>query len=312
MLIQEPPVEIAPGIWMLGTTAYPVYLVRGQQEALLIEGGISAIASILGRQFKDLQVGPDVLRQAVVTHAHPDHVMAIPRLRTAFPGIRVLASAPAAAVLGSDKALAFFRQMDTLFTGTLVQHGVPVAEADTATAQDDFAVDQTVREGDQVVVEASTWTVLETPGHSDCSISLYNQAEGVLMISDASGYYMPAAGTWWPNYFTGYAAYVHSLERLAGLNAKVLCLSHNGVVQGVDAIHSYFAGAIATTEQYHQRILAETQAGKTPREIAERLGQEIHAQLQTMSLDFFQKNCGVLVKQSLRVERNESGNAPQP
>lgn len=28
MLIQNPPVEIAEGLWMLGTTAYPIYLVR--------------------------------------------------------------------------------------------------------------------------------------------------------------------------------------------------------------------------------------------------------------------------------------------
>jgi hypothetical protein len=113
---------------------------------------------------------------------------------------------------------------------------------------------------------------------------------------------MPTAETWWPNYFSGYAAYLHSLDRLAGLEAEVLCLSHNGALRGAEAIHAYFAGAIATTRQYHDRIVAEAKAGKAVRQIAETLGDEIHRQVPLLPLDFFQKNCGLLVKQSLRHE----------
>jgi hypothetical protein len=120
------------------------------------------------------------------------------------------------------------------------------------------------------------------------------------VISDASGYFMPTANTWWPNYFTGFGAYVSSLERLAGLDADVLCLSHNGAVQGVEAVRDYFASTLRVTQQYHQRILDAANAGQSVRQIAETLGTEIHQQLQTMPLDFFQKNCGLLVKQSLR------------
>jgi 2-aminobenzoylacetyl-CoA thioesterase len=295
MLIQNPPVEVGGGVWMLGTTAYPVYLVRGAREGIIIEGGISAIGSILVRQLADLGIGPQFVRTAVVTHAHPDHVMAVPRLREMFPGIRVVASAPAAAALSSEKALAFFRQIDALITSALA------AESAAPTmAENRIAVDQVVKEGDAIIVEGSTWTVLETPGHSDCSISLHNADARVLVISDASGYYMPAAQTWWPNYFSGYAAYVRSLERLSGLEADVLCLSHNGALVGAGAISAYFAGAIATTKQYHERIVAEAKAGQAARQIAETLGSEIHRQLQTLPLDFFQKNCGLMVKQSLR------------
>jgi glyoxylase-like metal-dependent hydrolase (beta-lactamase superfamily II) len=295
MLIQNPPVEVGGGVWMLGTTAYPVYLVRGAHEGIIIEGGISAIGSMLVRQLADLGIGPEFVRTAVVTHAHPDHVMAVPRLRQTFPGIRVVASAPAAAALSSEKALAFFRQIDSLITSALAAE-----PASPTMAEDRIAVEQVVKEGDSIPVDGSSWTVLETPGHSDCSISLHNADARVLVISDASGYYMPDAQTWWPNFFSGYAAYLRSLERLAGLDAEVLCLSHNGSLRGADAIRSYFAGAIASTKQYHDRIVADAKAGQTVRQIAEMLGAEIHAQLQTLPLDFFQKNCGLMVKQSLR------------
>jgi len=286
---------------MLGTTAYPVYLVRGDKAGMIIEGGISAIGPILSRQLAELGVGHEFVRTAVVTHAHPDHVMAIPRIRDTFPGITVVASALAAEVLRNEKAVSFFRQIDSLFTDSLSKTGMLATESTPPPmAENRIAVDQIVREGDTIAVEDSTWTVLETPGHSDCSISLHNAARRVLVISDASGYYMPVAKTWWPNYFTGYAAYLRSLERLAGLESEVLCLSHNGALSGAEAIGSYFAGAIATTEQYHDRIVAEAKAGKAVRQIAEILGEEIHQQVPLLPLDFFQKNCGLMVKQSLR------------
>ena len=55
-------------------------------------------------------------------------------------------------------------------------------------AENRIAVDRTVGEGDVIAVEDMHWTVLETPGHSDCSISLHEPARRVLVISDASGY----------------------------------------------------------------------------------------------------------------------------
>ncbi len=101
---------------MLGTAAYPVYLVRGRAEGAIIEGGISALGTLLHRQLADLSIGPRFVRQAVVTHAHPDHVMAIPLLRQWFPDAVVTASAPAAAALGTEKAIGFFRQIDAALT----------------------------------------------------------------------------------------------------------------------------------------------------------------------------------------------------
>jgi len=43
-------------------------------------------------------------------------------------------------------------------------------------------------------------------------------------------------------------------------------------------------------------------AGKPVRQLAEELGAEVYAKTQLLPLDFFQKNCGLLIKQSLRHE----------
>jgi glyoxylase-like metal-dependent hydrolase (beta-lactamase superfamily II) len=239
------------------------------------------------------------VQQLVVTHAHPDHVMAIPLLRELFPGAALLASAPAAATLAAEKAIAFFRQVDAALTGALGLGDQPPAAP--AAAPNPFAVDRIVREGDRLAIEDSAWTVLETPGHSECSISLHNAARRVLIISDATGYYLPDRQAWWPNYFSDYPAYLRSMERLGGLEAEVLCLSHNGAIRGADAVRNYFAGAAAATRGYHQRIVAEASSGQNARQIAEQLGVEAHALAPVLPVEFFQKNCGLLVKQSLKV-----------
>ena len=264
MLIQDPPVEVGGGVWMLGTTAYPVYLVRGDDEGMIIEGGISAIGPILSPP-----VGGTGDRPRVRAHGRRDPRASGPRHGHSAYARYVSRASPSwhplwpQTVLRNEKAVSFFRQIDSLFTDALSKTGMLATEsAPPPMAENRIAVDQIVREGDTIAVEDSTWTVLETPGHSDCSISLHNAARRVLVISDASGYYMPAAKTWWPNYFTGYAAYLRSLERLAGLEAEVLCLSHNGALRGAEAIRSYFAGAIATTRAIPRSNCGRGQGGQ--------------------------------------------------
>ena len=301
MLIDNPPVEVANNVWMLGTTAYPMYLVRGQNEGAIIEGGIGGIGPLVQRQLAELEVASDYVRQVVVMHAHPDHVMAVPLLRELFPGVVVAATATAAATLSIEKAVDFFTRIDAELTEGLNRTGaLNESTPPVVVAENRIAIDRTVGEGDVIAVEDFAFSVLETPGHSDCSISLHETERKILVISDASGFYMPALGTWWPGYFTGYQKYLDSMERLASLDAETLCLSHYGAVRGQEEVRDYLKGAIAATRQYHERIVAEANAGRSAREIAEELGAEIHRITPILPLDFFQKNCAIMVKQSLK------------
>ena len=92
------------------------------------------------------------------------------------------------------------------------------------------------------------------------------------------------------------------MRRLAALGAEVLCLSHNGAIKGADDVRAYFDGAIAATEAYHARIVDELKAGKDARAVAEQLGSEVYEKTQLLPVTFFQKNCSVLVKQSMQHE----------
>ena len=309
MLVQNPPLEIVDRWWMLGTNLYPLYLYRGPARGTLVEGGTGAMGPVLRRQLQELGIGGDFVQQLIVTHAHPDHVLAVPLIRELFPQVAVLASAAAAKTLAVEKAVAFFCKMDDALTAALVKSGVVAADQPrTLPPGNRIAVDRVLREGDRIAVdEGVELQVLETPGHSECSLSFYEPRQRLLIISDATGYYVPEHGYWWPNYFTDYARYVDSIQRLAVLDAEVLCLSHNAVIRGAADVAEYFRGALAATQQFHERIVAATQAGQAPAQIAATLGAEVYQKTQLMPPEFFEKNCGLLVKLSLQ----HAGLAPQ-
>ena len=71
--------------------------------------------------------------------------MAIPHLRKTFPGISVIASAPAAAMLNTEKVVALFRHIDTLFTGTLSEGEQPAADREPLPSEGEEFVRTLVR-----------------------------------------------------------------------------------------------------------------------------------------------------------------------
>ena len=52
MQIVRPPVEITDGLWMLGTAAYPLYLLRSQREGAIVEGGTGPMGPLLREQLQ--------------------------------------------------------------------------------------------------------------------------------------------------------------------------------------------------------------------------------------------------------------------
>lgn len=305
MIKKDPPVELTESLTMLGANEYPLYLVKGGEQGAIFEGGVGAMGPVLQQQLAELAVPPDFVRQIIVTHAHPDHVMAVPAMQRMFPGVTVCASQLAARTMQAEKAVSFFAKVDDIITESLLKAGSIRAEHKPDPLDEmRISVDCFHADGDLLVIGDVEYNVLFTPGHSDCSLSFHNPEDGTLIISDATGYFLPR-DFWWPNYFSHYGEYLDSIKRLATLDAEVLCLSHNAAIVGSEDIKAYFQGAIDAAETYHQRIIDEVKDGKHPREIAGQLGAEIYAKTQLMPLEFFQKSCSLLVKLSMEYEEIE-------
>ena len=105
---------------------------------------------------RQLGIPAEAVKQVVVTHAHPDHVMAVPLFREMFPGIRVVASEKAAATMGAEKAIAFFCDVDEMLDQSLQKAGLLGQQAPPGDrlAEKRIAVDRTVKEGDAITSTA--------------------------------------------------------------------------------------------------------------------------------------------------------------
>ena len=88
--------------------------------------------------------------------------------------------------------------MDDALTGALVKAGlVNQAHELPALVENLIAVDRALADGDSVQVDDGVaFHVLATPGHSDCSLSFHEPTGNILIISDATGYYVPQHD-WW-------------------------------------------------------------------------------------------------------------------
>ena len=170
MLIKQTPIEVAEGFWMLGTSEYPVFLFRDGDEGAIFEGGVGADAAVVAEQLAQLGISTDIVKQVFITHAHPDHVMAIPAFRDMFPNLRVCASQAAAKTLSIEKAIGFFGKIDGLLTESLINAGsVQDKHRPEPMTEKQIAVDEILADGDTITVGSVNINVITTPGHDDVS-----------------------------------------------------------------------------------------------------------------------------------------------
>jgi glyoxylase-like metal-dependent hydrolase (beta-lactamase superfamily II) len=134
----------------LETNAYLVVDAESG-EALLVDAPPDSFDAITA-EASQRGVAPALL---VVTHGHWDHIVDVVPARDHF----------SATVLAHDGDRELFEN--------------PVVEEMTA-----FSPDQALRDGDTVQVGGVTFQVLHTPGHSPGQISLYSEADAVLLGGD--------------------------------------------------------------------------------------------------------------------------------
>jgi len=259
------PISITRSFYQLGTPSFPAYLSLGD-NAMLIEGGTGATFAIIVEQIKELGIEPERIEYIALTHTHPDHIGAVPHLKRLWPHLKIAASSLAAKLLKRQRMIKEFRENDRTISEIMINKG-EIAELPPELENYIFEVDKVLEEGDRLELGSGiVWTAYHTPGHSPCHISLYEEKEGTLAIGDATGFYVPEKGVFWPNYFDSLEAYCNSIRKLSALPAQRGALSHNTVVDGW--LEGYFQKAIKATESYHLEMLERLGKGEDPEKIA--------------------------------------------
>lgn len=263
--IKHDPILVTSNFYQLGTPAFPAYLSMGE-IGMIIEGGTGPTFQIIVDQIQGMGIDPKKIRYIFLTHTHADHIGGIPHFKRAWPHIKLLASPIAATILKKKELINELILCDTGIA-QLMKAKEEIAELPPVLEEYSFEVDSTVKEGDKIDLGSGiVWDIYETPGHSPCHLSLFEEAEGTLVVGDATGFYVPEKDAFWPNYFVSLEDYCDSIRKLASLPAKRAVLSHNCVVEGDVATH--LKKAMKATEVYHKELMERLGKGEDPESIA--------------------------------------------
>jgi len=215
----------APQAFLSGPYAPNVYLVVDAGQAALIDAGYPDDGSIKPR-LEYLQGMANLkLAHIIVTHHHIDHCGGAHALRQAT-GARICLHPTEARLLSEWRAAAPQDVDIPVEPQTLAER---FGAWRLATAQ--TTADCLVQGGDTIQVGGITIEVIDTPGHTLGSISLYLREEGVLFTGDT----VLGLGTVaiMPPPHGDMALYMQSLERLKGYEAALLCPGHGPPVRDV-------------------------------------------------------------------------------
>ncbi len=196
-------IQAAPDVYQIRfkNRAANAYLVRGSKRTILIDVGLSSNFEHLKASIEHVGCTIEAIDLVVLSHEHLDHIGAAFH----FGGRTLIAAHRLAAnkiMLRDD-----FSMLRKMFN----EPDVPID------------VDLWLEEGNLIDLGNFRLNVMYTPGHTSACISLFDQDKGLLFAADTL---MPG-GVMGGVFGSGSISdYIQSLERLKGLNAKVLLSGH--------------------------------------------------------------------------------------
>jgi glyoxylase-like metal-dependent hydrolase (beta-lactamase superfamily II) len=295
MDIHHKPMEITKNFFQLGTPAFPVYLSMGK-IGLIFEGGTGPTFRIIVDQIKELGFDFKQIQYVALTHTHADHIGAVPHLKRSWPHIKLLASPTGTGILKTKDLIKEFLMVDL----SIAQLMKVRAEVDRLPAPLDdyrFEVDTVIKEGDRIDLGSGIiWQVYETPGHSPCHLSFFEEKEALLVAGDATGFYVPEKNSFWPNYFYSLEVYCESLRKLYTLPAELAALSHNGLI--LKDVKGYLRRAMKATENYHLELLHLLARGLPKEKVALEKARYVDSLTDIQPFKVMYDLCRLLIKQS--------------
>lgn len=212
--------NVAPGLYTFdGLIMGRVYLIEDDDGLTIIDGSISFSTQRILTQITGSGRKLTDVKRILLTHAHMDHVGALPELKAQSSG----------AIITSETEKIYAEGAHPVRRPNPAS--LPELSRWMAIGSDQIikgiTVDQTVNEGD-VIPALGGLQVVETPGHSPGHISFYQPERKILFIGDVlmnafsfSGVRLPFAA-----YTTNMDENIRSVQKLAALDVEIACFGH--------------------------------------------------------------------------------------
>jgi glyoxylase-like metal-dependent hydrolase (beta-lactamase superfamily II) len=242
--------KVCDRLWYLGREESGVYLLEGDASSLVISGGMSYLAPVVLEQMRDFHINEEKIGKLVILHAHFDHVGLVPFFKRRYPALQIFALARGWEILKMEKAISTINASSLMVARRV---GVEDLLKGLDLEWRDDVSGSTVAEGSVIDLGGLTVRIIETPGHSSCSLSAYCPEIKALFPSDAGG--IPFEEIIAPAGNSDYTKYQQSLEKLSRLPVDILCADHYGFVTGEEA-NTYIQHSIEAAKVHREQIEA--------------------------------------------------------
>ncbi len=284
------PAALADRLYVIGNPFFNQYLVRGEKASALIEMGISATTDEAVRQLSGIDAKPDYL---VVPHPHVDHINGLNNIRKAFPEAAVVAGKGAPEFVAHPRVAKSLVDEDLYMTDFMAARGIRSVHSplDTAPSLEGCRI---AGDGDEISLGGVTLSFISVGGHSPGNIVVFIPELKALIASDSLGFRY-ASGLMFPIYFTGFNAYIDTIDRLASLNPAILGLAHHGTIASGD-IPAVFDMARRSATEMKESIISDT--GSDEQIIARIFDRFYKDDLTLYAKDNIVECCRLLIKRS--------------
>lgn len=226
------------------------FLILGAEKIALVDCGMAYCASNLISNIKKV-LNKRALNYILISHSHYDHIGAIPYLKKEWPNSRVLGAEYAKRVFNSSNALRTIRNLS--MQAAKLYHEDNIQDYD----DDMLKVDNIICDGDTLDLGGLSVKVIETLGHTRCSLSFL--VNDTLFPSESTGY-MSKTGKIYPAFITSYFEAMDSIYKCQKLNPRFIISPHFGLVNKCDT-HEYWNNCILAMEETKDFILSLSEEG---------------------------------------------------
>ncbi len=267
-------------------------------SAFLIDDGKTSILYDTGFGFTGYRIADNIqkvlgdrpLDYIFLSHSHYDHVLGAPYILRRYPNATVVAGAYAEKIFQKPTARAVMRDLDRKYAATC-----GVQEYDDLV--DELKVDIVVEDGDTVTCGDMTFTTVNLPGHTKCSVAFYLNENRLLLGSETLGVYF-GNNTYLPFYLVGFQMTLDSFAKARTLDIESILLPHYGVVNHDEAA-VYLENSEKVTRDTAAIIQRMIREGATDEEILEHFTTLFYTDTvkPTYPRDAFNLNTGILIRQ---------------
>jgi glyoxylase-like metal-dependent hydrolase (beta-lactamase superfamily II) len=242
------PGKVRDHLWYLGHVESGLYLLMDRDESIIISGGMTYILPRLIEQFKEFGISKERITKLIILHAHFDHVGTVSFFKKCNLDLEIYASPRAWEKLRSPGAIDTFNTFSRSVTERMGMWR-DFSPYDLDWKNDSLCL--SVSHGNRIDLGNLEINILETPGHSSCSISAYIPQLRILFASDCGG--IPYRNTIISSGNSNFTSFQQSLEKLKNLEVEYFCADHYGFVVGEEA-RNFISTAIEAAKEFRAKI----------------------------------------------------------